>query len=94
MTKHRIPSFLTRLGKEEKEMVMKEWLTVQQSHSMSHLRKSLQSELDRLIKEDEKSSFSTWFQTKWSRSKNLGKREILRKLINDLTRSTGDTNEL
>jgi hypothetical protein len=38
-----------------------------------------------MVQEDEKSGFSSWFQTKWNRAKNLGKREVLRKLTKDLT---------
>ena len=49
-----------------------------------YLVEHLEGELDRLIQEDEKSSFSTWFQTRWSKAKRLGRREQLRQLIRDL----------
>ena len=87
MAKYRIPSFITPLDKEKKEVVMKEWLHVRKSHSVEQLASYLQQEVDRLVREDEKASFTTWFQTKWNRAKNLGKREVLRKLIKDLTES-------
>ena len=85
MAKHKIPSFLTPLDKETKAEVMKEWITVSNSRSLEHLQAYLQQEVDRLVMEDEKGSFTTFFQTKWNRAKNLGKREVLRKLIKDLT---------
>lgn len=85
MAKHKIPSFLTPLDKETKAEVMKEWITVSNSRSLEHLQTYLQQEVDRLVMEDEKGSFTTFFQTKWNRAKNLGKREVLRKLIKDLT---------
>lgn len=85
MAKHRIPSFLTTLDKETKAEVMKEWITVSNSRSLEYLRTHLQQEVERLVQEDEKSGFSSWFQTKWNRAKNLGKREVLRKLTKDLT---------
>lgn len=85
MAKHRIPSFLTTLDKETKTEVMKEWITVSNSRSLEYLRAYLQQEVERLVQEDEKSGFSSWFQTKWNRAKNLGKREVLRKLTKDLT---------
>ena len=85
MAKHRIPSFITSLDKGTKETVMKEWLSVSRSHSIEHLTNYLQQEVDRLVREDEKGSFTTFFQTKWNRAKNLGKREVLRKIIKDLT---------
>lgn len=87
MAKHRIPSFISPLPNEKKEIVMKEWLQVSRSHTVEQLANYLQQEVDRLVREDEKSSFTTWFQTKWNRAKNLGKREVLRKLIKDLTES-------
>ena len=73
---------------------MKEWITVSNSRSLEHLQTYLQQEVDRLVMEDEKGSFTTFFQTKWNRAKNLGKREVLRKLIKDLTQSEGEINEL
>ena len=48
------------------------------------LREHLESELDRLTREDEKDSFSTWFRTRWSQAKRIGRREQLRQLIKDL----------
>lgn len=49
------------------------------------MKEYMEQELDKLVLEDEKSSYPTWFQTKWSKSKRLGRREQLRNTIKDLT---------
>ena len=80
----RIPRFLTSLDKEKKQEIMKQFKSWKTWEVADLLRAHLQSELDQLILEDEKDSFSTWFQTRWSKAKRLGKREQLRQLIKDL----------
>ncbi|MGL1886322.1 MAG: hypothetical protein OCD76_07385 [Reichenbachiella sp.] len=80
----RIPSFLTSLDKEKKQEIMKQFKSWKSWEVCELLKAHLQSELDQLILEDEKDSFSTWFQTRWSKAKRLGKREQLRQLIKDL----------
>jgi len=81
----RIPSFLTKLDKEEKTEAMKEYMQWKIQFCTEYLAKHLEEELERLILEDEKRSCVTWFQTKWSKAKALGKREVLRHIIKDLT---------
>jgi len=81
----RIPSFLTKLDQEKKKEMIKQWSTLKGYECIDLLKESLEDQLDLSIEEDEKSSFTTWFQTKWSRAKRLGRREILRKMIKDLT---------
>ena len=80
----KVPSFLTALDKEKKLEMMKQYKSWKAWEVADLLREHLQSELDRLIKEEEKGSFPTWFQTRWSKAKGLGKREQLRQLIKDL----------
>jgi len=84
MSKIRIPSFLTKLDQAEKVDMMKQLKSWKAWAVSEHLVKHLEDELDRLIKEDERDSFSSYFQTRWSRAKRLGRREQLRQLIRDL----------
>lgn len=80
----RIPSFLTSLDKERKQDLMKQYKAWKSWEVADLLKVHLQNELDRLIQEDEKDSPLSWFQTRWSRAKRLGRREQLRQLIKDL----------
>lgn len=84
MSKIRIPSFLTKLDQAEKVDMMKQLKSWKAWAVSEYLVKHLEDELDRLIKEDERDSFSSYFQTRWSRAKRLGRREQLRQLIRDL----------
>ena len=84
MANIRVPSFLTKLDSEYKKEMMIQFKSWKAWAVSEHLVSHLQEELDRLIKEDEKDTFTTWFQTRWSRAKRLGKREQLRQLIKDL----------
>jgi len=84
MSKVRIPAFLTCLEREKKLEMMKQLKSWKSWEVSQYLVEHLEGELDRLIQEDEKSSFSTWFQTRWSKAKRLGRREQLRQLIRDL----------
>jgi len=84
MSKVRIPVFLTCLEREKKLEMMKQLKSWKSWEVSQYLLEHLEGELDRLIQEDEKSSFSTWFQTRWSKAKRLGRREQLRQLIRDL----------
>ena len=61
----KVPSFLTTLDKEKKLEMMKQYKSWKAWEVADLLREHLQSELDRLIKEEEKGSFPTWFQTRW-----------------------------
>lgn len=85
MSQIRIPSFLTKLDKEEKQEMMKEYMQWKLQFCTEYLAKYLEDELERLVLEDEKRDYTTWFQTKWSKAKALGKREVLRHIIKDLT---------
>jgi hypothetical protein len=80
----RIPSFLTNLDKEKKQEMMKQFKSWKAWEVADLLKAHLERELDRLIQEEETNSFPTWFQTRWSKAKRLGKREQLRQLIKDL----------
>lgn len=84
MSNIRIPSFLTKLDKQHKVRLLKQWSTLKGYECIDLLKEHLEDELDKLVIEDERSS-ATWFQTKWGRAKRLGRREQLRKLIKDLT---------
>lgn len=85
MAQVRVPSFLTRLDQEKKAEMMKQYKAWKAWEVAEHLKTHLQNELDKLIQEEEQSSFTTWFQTRWSKAKSLGRREQLRQLIKDLT---------
>ena len=85
MSNVRVPSFLTRLDKDKKVEMIKQWSTLKGYECMDLMRQDMMDELEFLMQEDEKSSYVTWFQTKWSKAKRLGRREQLRKTIKDLT---------
>lgn len=85
MAQVRIPSFLVKLEKDKKLEMMKQMKSWKAWEISSLLVNHLQHELDRLIKEDEKDSLLSYFQTRWSQAKRLGKREQLRQLIKDLS---------
>ena len=80
----KVPSFLTSLDKEKKEEMMKQYKSWKALEIAELLKEHLTNELDQLIKEDERDSFSTYFQTRWSKAKRLGRREQIRQLIKDL----------
>jgi len=80
----KVPSFLTKVDKAEKEELMKEYMQWKESDCTLYLASKLESELDKLVTEDEKNSFSSYFQTRWNRAMNLGKRSIYRQLLKDL----------
>ena len=65
--------------------MIKQWSTLKGYECIELMKEHMEQELDRLVLEDEKSSFTTWFQTKWSNAKRLGRREQLRSTIKDLT---------
>ena len=85
MSNIRVPSFLTKLDKEKKVEMIKQWSTLKGYECIDLMKQHLEDELAFLLLEDEKSGYVTWFQTKWSRAKRLGRREQLRKTIKDLT---------
>jgi len=85
LSKIRVPSFLTKLDKEEKVEMIKQWSTLKGYRCIDLMKEHLEDELERLIQEDEKASPVTWFQSKWGKAKRLGRREQLRKTIKDLT---------
>ena len=84
MSNIRIPSFLTKLDREEKKEMIKQWSTLKGYKCIDLLLENLEEQLEILSLQDETSGFISWFQTKWSLARNHGKREILRKLIKDL----------
>ena len=85
MSNIRVPSFLTKLDKEKKVEMIKQWSTLKGYECMDLMKEHMEDELELLMLEDEKSSYVTWFQTKWGSAKRLGRREQLRKTIKDLT---------
>ena len=85
MANVRVPSFLTKLDKEKKVEMIKQWSTLKGYECIDLMKEHMEQELDRLVLEDEKSSCITWFQTKWGSAKRLGRREQLRNTIKDLT---------
>ena len=85
MAQVRVPSFLMKLDKEKKIEMMKQLKSWKAWEVSDLLVQHLEDELDRLIREEEKGSFLSWFQTRWSIAKRLGKREQLRQLIKDLS---------
>ena len=84
MSNIKIPSFLTKLDREEKVEMTKQWSTLKGYKCFDLLQEHLENQLEQLISTDETSGFASWFQTKWNLAKSHGKREILRKLIKDL----------
>lgn len=80
----RVPSFLTKLDREKKIEMMKQFKSWNAWEVADLLREHLESELDRLIQEDEKNNFSSWFETRWTKAKRLGKRDAIRQLLKDL----------
>ena len=85
MSNVRVPSFLTKLDKEKKLEMIKQWSTLKGYECIELMKAQMEDELEFLMQEDEKSGYVTWFQTKWSKAKRLGRREQLRKTIKDLT---------
>ena len=75
---------MTKLDREEKVEMTKQWSTLKGYKCFDLLQEHLESELETLTKIDERTVFLSWFQTKWELAKSHGKREILRKLIKDL----------
>jgi len=65
--------------------MIKQWSTLKGYECIDLMRQDMLDELEFLMHEDEKSGYVTWFQTKWSKAKRLGRREQLRKTIKDLT---------
>jgi len=80
----RVPSFLTKLDKEEKREVMKEYMLWKEQYCTTYLVKQLEGELEKLTIEEEKHNFSSYFETRWARAKRLGSRATLRHILKDL----------
>ena len=85
MAQVRVPSFLVKLEKDKKIEAMQHYKIWKTGIVAELLVQHLNDELDRLVKEDEKDSLLSWFQTRWSQAKRLGRREQLRQLIKDLS---------
>jgi hypothetical protein len=81
----KVPSFLTHLDKNEKRELMKEYILWKKQHCTEYLIVKLEDELNKLILEDEKNNFSSWFETRWTKAQRLGKRAALRQILKDLT---------
>lgn len=84
MAQHKIPSFLARKSKEIKEKLMPEYLHVVQTDCVEMYVEYLERQLDKLLAEEEKTLPSTDFELAFKLAQNRGKREVLRKIINDL----------
>lgn len=65
--------------------MVKQWSYIKGHECIDIMQAHFESQLKQLIIEDERSSPVTWFQSKWSGAKRLGRREQLRILIKDLT---------
>ena len=84
MSQIRIPAFIVKKDKEEKARLMKQYLQWKQEEVTELLVQNLQGKLDQLIKEDERDTFLSKFQTNSCRAKRLGRRQELRELLKDL----------
>ena len=84
MSSVRVPSFLTRLDKDRKVELIKQWSTLKGYECIDLMKAHYEGELEKLIAEDER-PMSSWFQTKWTKAQRLGRREQLRIMIKDLT---------
>lgn len=84
MAQVRIPSFLTKLNPEEKAEMMKQFKSWKKWAVAEAMVEHLEEELTKLIQAEEKDSPLSWFQSRWSRARNLAKRELLRQIIKDL----------
>jgi len=84
MSETRIPTFLHKLPKPEKIEMLKQWQTLQGYRCIDLMQEYYENELEKSISQDEKDNFISWFQTKWSRAKRLGKRQVYRQIIKDL----------
>jgi len=84
MAQVRVPSFLTKLDQEKKKEFMQLYKAWKADPVAEMMVEHLESELTKLIVEDEKDTPLSWFQSRWSRAKRLGKREAIRHLIKDL----------
>ena len=82
--KHKVPEFLSPLPSEEKQRLMKKYLTWKGEEITELMVKHYEKKLEQLLIEDEKDSPLSWFQSKWTRAKRLGKREAIRKFIEHL----------
>jgi len=80
----RVPSFLIKVEKERKAELMQLYKQWKADPVAELMVEHLESELTKLIVEDEKDSPLSYFQSRWSIAKRLGKREQLRQLIKDL----------
>lgn len=84
MKKHR-PEFIAQLAsKEDKERLAEQLDVWRKSEVVGLMVKYYEKVLDKLILEDEKDNPLSWFQFRWGKAKRVGKREALRKIINDL----------
>ena len=84
MSEIRVPSFLHKLPKTKKIELLKQWKTLQGYECIDLMLEYYETELEKSISRDEKDNFPSWFQTKWSRAKRLGKRLVYRQIIKDL----------
>lgn len=86
----RIPAFITSPfsethGKEDKEVFLQEYKRWVNSEFTEHLTNHLHKLLKHKIQEDEdKTSFASLFESKYSRAHSLGYRKALRELIKQL----------
>ena len=84
MAQHKIPSFLARKSQDIKEKLMPEYLGVIKTDCIEMYVEYLEKQLDKLLEEEEKTVPSTDFELAFKIAQNRGKREVLRKIINDL----------
>lgn len=84
MALHKIPEFIAVQPKAEKERLMKLYINWKNNEITELMAQHYEKKLDKLLSEEEKESPVSWFQSKWSRVKRIGRREILRKILSDL----------
>lgn len=84
MAKFKVPRFLSRMGEQRKAKLMEEYVHVVSTEAVEIYVAFLEKELERLIAEEEKATPESAFEMSFSLAQNRGKRETLRKIINDL----------
>ena len=84
MSKVRIPNFLLGTPRDELQDTLEKYKHWKQKEICHKLVDYLEDKLEKMLLEEETTNPLNWFQYKWIRAKNLGKREMLRLIIKDL----------
>lgn len=81
---HQLSKILSTKSPEDKKEYVGRYKTWKVDEITEIMLSQYQTEYKRLIQEDEDESPLSWFQSKWSKAKRLGKRQALRQIILDL----------